>query len=106
MRWLPILVLLTACAGQPQPDPVATRVVTETKVIETAVPVHREPPLELMQPVPTRFDADELRDTCQPGDYGITARGLELLRDAFIAAGDKLRQWRAWATAPIDGETP
>ena len=90
------ILCISACAHAP--DPQAPVVLKEAQAVEIPVPVVREPPVELMQPL--GLQAPGLLPAGQ-GDYCMTRADVEQTIDVLRAAASRLNQWRAWA-APGD----
>ena len=88
------VLVLSACASQPEP-----RVRTETVTVE--VPVYRKatPPAWMLEPVVTPDDVGQIFVAPDEPDavLGVTRDGLAqfyLLLDSSVA---RLQAWRAWA---------
>ena len=74
-------ILLTGCGFNTKPTPVAPVVLTEAcEPVEIPVPVHREPPSELLQPEPI---ATPKVVSPSEGAYGLSRDGLELIIEGF-----------------------
>ena len=87
------IIAITGCAHAP--DPIAPVVLREAQTVEVPVPVLREPPPELMQPL--GLTAPNLLPAGQ-GDYCMTRADVEQTIDVMRAAAGRLGQWRAWAS--------
>ena len=86
------VALLSACAHAP--DPQSPVVLREAQTVEVPVPVLREPPAELLQPL--GLTAPGLLPAGQ-GDYCMTRADVEQTIDVLRAAAGRINQWRAWA---------
>lgn len=86
------VAFLSACAHAP--DPQAPVVLKEAQTVEIPVPVAREPPVELMQPL--GLTAPGLLPAGQ-GDYCMTRADTELYIDVLRAAAARIHALQAWA---------
>lgn len=90
--------LLTGCAGNVKECPATVRTV-EKKV---PVPVKREPPAELMQPVETKPLPVFLLPNDPSATSALTPDGEKALRLLLERMGSRVQAWESWAGEPAE----
>jgi len=84
------LVLLAGCASAPEPT-----IIREPVEVHVAVPVHCEPPAELMAPL--TVDLPEFVPASPPATSGLTPDGERKLMTLIWTLTQRLEAWKAHA---------